>query len=311
MKEISVRKMNSNVTVVGNHTVFKRQPKYLTDNEIFALKALEGSGYVPLATQEGNEVIRMEYLGRSEEVDDQKEFLSHYRLILKALANANIRHGDLTRYALIIKNNRPIMIDFGESRYFTDPRPDKRRGGDAYWLAKTMANLVDWDWHNGRCDDMWESITNYVNFERKSVLDLGCGYGDFSIRALMEGAFPVTAIDHDPRIMATFGERIGGLPIRKLCRDLTEWLCEWKTKWDIIMCFSVLPYVDTEEVMRLMSERSEMCLIECQYAGDGPGNIENDAEMYMLLTTYWDDCEPIGYTNVKEGRFKRTIWRCQ
>jgi hypothetical protein len=58
----------------------------------------------------------------------------------------------------------------------------------------------------------------------------------------------------------------------------------------------------------------EISLVECQYAGDGPGfeDIENDNDFQELLWKAgfaW--AQPIGRTFVK-GRDKyRTIWYCK
>jgi RIO-like serine/threonine protein kinase len=121
--------------------VYKRQPKHLCDNEWYALRVLYETGYVPFAEQIDISTIRMKDLGKSERVTNAEEFMRHLPLILECLERYEIRHGDLTKYALIVKNNRPYVIDWAESRYWHDPRPDKRREGDRHWLTKTMREL--------------------------------------------------------------------------------------------------------------------------------------------------------------------------
>jgi len=121
--------------------IYKRQPKHLTDNEWYALRVLYKTGYVPYAEKVDIETIRMEDLGESESVTDAAAFMHHRAVVLQALKDYGLRHGDLTEYAIIVKNNKPMIIDWAESRTFTDPRPDKRREGDAYWLDKTMRAL--------------------------------------------------------------------------------------------------------------------------------------------------------------------------
>jgi SAM-dependent methyltransferase len=309
MQELSARTSDSIVTMVGR-TLFKRQPKHLTDNEIYALNALAGSGYVPLATRTANEVIEMEYLGPSEKVTDITTFLGHYHPILEALEGAKIRHGDLTRYALVIKDNRPIMIDFAESRYWSDPRLDKRRGGDEYWLAKTMANLCPWEWHNGRSGEMWNIISEYQDFSMVHVLDIGCGYGDFLIRSVMAGARGAWGVDNDPEIIQAVTEKVGPLPIDLFCMDAVEYM-QHPILHDVVFCFSVLPYLpDQRQALKYLKIRSRVVYLEVQYVGDGPGTHLEDADMHETLSEHWEECIPIGHTLVKEGRFKRTIWRC-
>lgn len=124
-----------------NGHVYKKQPKYLTDNEIYALQVLAETGYVPRAERIDKETVRMEDLGQSEPVTDASAFMVHLDRVLNVLRECSLRHGDLTKYALIVKNNRPYIIDWGESRHWYDPRPDKRREGDEYWLSKTMREL--------------------------------------------------------------------------------------------------------------------------------------------------------------------------
>lgn len=121
--------------------VYKKQPKHLTDNEWWALQNLSQTGYVPYAEKAGIETIRMEDLGKSEPVTDAAAFMHHRDIILQTLKDYGLRHGDLTTYAIIVKDNKPMIIDWAESRTFTDPRPDKRREGDAYWLTETMQAL--------------------------------------------------------------------------------------------------------------------------------------------------------------------------
>ena len=124
-----------------NGHIYKQQPKTMTDNEWYALQVLADTGYVPKAELVDIETIRMEDLGQSEPVTDVEEFMRHLHTILQHLRLCALRHGDLTKYALIVKNNKPYIIDWGESRHWYDPRPDKRREGDEYWLTKTMEEL--------------------------------------------------------------------------------------------------------------------------------------------------------------------------
>ena len=124
-----------------NGHIYKQQPKTMTDNEWYALQVLADTGYVPKAELVDIEIIRMEDLGESEPVTDAEEFMRHLHTILQHLRLHALRHGDLTKYALIVKDNKPYIIDWGESRHWYDPRPDKRREGDEYWLTKTMEEL--------------------------------------------------------------------------------------------------------------------------------------------------------------------------
>lgn len=123
--------------------IYKRQPKYLADNENWALVQPALADYVPqFLARLNKEIIKMEFV-QSEPVTDTVEFWNHYHAVLGALKAAGLRHGDLTEYSVLVRGNRPVLIDWAESRNWDDPRPDKRRAGDAYWLKKTMEKLCN------------------------------------------------------------------------------------------------------------------------------------------------------------------------
>jgi tRNA A-37 threonylcarbamoyl transferase component Bud32 len=118
--------------------MYKWQPKFLTDNEIWCLLKLRPSGYVPEAQRLGPETIRLELI-HGALITDPAAFMAHLCPALEALKAAGIRHGDLTRPNVLVRDNRPFLIDFAESRLWDDPRPDKRPdANDYYYLEKTM-----------------------------------------------------------------------------------------------------------------------------------------------------------------------------
>ena len=120
--------------------VYKRQHAHLAENEWWCLNELQLSGYVPLVERVDINTIRTTFVP-GELITDPGEFMSHYQPVLTALTGAGIRHGDLSIYAVRISKNKPVLIDFAESRMACDPRADKRARGDAYWLEKTMEQL--------------------------------------------------------------------------------------------------------------------------------------------------------------------------
>jgi RIO-like serine/threonine protein kinase len=118
--------------------LYKSMPKYNIDNEMFFLNLLGPTGYVPLKpVRESVDLISMEYI-HPESVTDPDEFMKHYNAVIVALESRGVRHGDLTEYAVLVRDNKPVIIDFAESRVDCSPIPDKRPGGDRYWLKKTM-----------------------------------------------------------------------------------------------------------------------------------------------------------------------------
>lgn len=123
--------------------MYKWQPKFLTENEIWCLLRLYPSGYVPLAQRLGPEVIRLELI-HGTLVTDPAAFMAHLKPALDALREAGIRHGDLTPPNVLVRNNRPLLIDFAESRLWDDPRADKRNDhDDLFYLKRTMEGYCE------------------------------------------------------------------------------------------------------------------------------------------------------------------------
>jgi len=140
--ELLSRRERESTVWLYEGVVYKHAPKYLIDTEHWFLTAMETSGYVPAPVRRMSlEVLAMPYIV-NEHVDDPKAFFWHYHRVLGALHGAGCRHGDLTSYAVLVSNNKPILIDFGESRHRDSPLPDKRPEGDEYWLLTTMWELA-------------------------------------------------------------------------------------------------------------------------------------------------------------------------
>ena len=122
--------------------IFKQQPKFMTDNEIWCLETLYLSGFVPYAEQVNIDTIKLKYI-ENQPVTDCHSFRHSMHKALQALKDAGIRHGDLTDKNILVSANAPYLIDFSESRLACDPRPDKRREGDSYWLITTTERLCN------------------------------------------------------------------------------------------------------------------------------------------------------------------------
>jgi RIO-like serine/threonine protein kinase len=122
--------------------IWKKQPKFLCDNECHALSLLVPDGWVPEFQRVELEVIRMQKLVNVPLTDPVK-FRHRCNLLLQVLKDNYLRHGDLTRPHLFhTENNWPMVIDWGESRVLGDPRPDKRREGDTYWMQHSCEQII-------------------------------------------------------------------------------------------------------------------------------------------------------------------------
>lgn len=116
---------------------FKQQPAFLTTNEIYCLKRMFPSGYVPVAKRIDKDLIRLEWI-EDQEITDYDLLWYHLNKLVLALEKAQIRHGDATAKNVLVNKNKPWLIDFAESRLACDPRRDKRPYSDMYWLRKSF-----------------------------------------------------------------------------------------------------------------------------------------------------------------------------
>lgn len=133
----------SRVWIGDDGILYKWQPQFLTENEIWCLeKMFPNGGFVPKAERFELEIIRMDFI--KDEAPTDIEIL-HWNIdnALNALAINGIRHGDLTRPNVLIRDNKPVLLDFSESRLANDPRPDKRPGGDRFWLTRTIQEIIN------------------------------------------------------------------------------------------------------------------------------------------------------------------------
>lgn len=184
--------------------------------------------------------------------------------------------------------------------------------------------------HNTRSPEQWEIISRHIDFKGKSVLDLGCGKGDILFRAFEAGA-EAMGIDRDaeniryitPKIkvfnlnllnMRNFDQEFV-IASRHNVPEVINFL-DMMEPIDVIICFSVLPYLDNPEgVLEWINRHSKIALIECQYSGDGPGFhflTSNDIMRgWLMLWGKFQKVQLIGHTLVKDRDKKRYIWMCE
>lgn len=127
----------------GDGIIFKRSIPYLTENEWYCLDTLRRTGFVPQALRWDKYTIQIQDLGQSEHITNRDLFMSYKYDLLDTLQRYGIKHGDLTTANVIVKNNHPFVIDWAESRWGSDPRPQKRPEGDRYWIENTWEMLLN------------------------------------------------------------------------------------------------------------------------------------------------------------------------
>jgi len=175
---------------------------------------------------------------------------------------------------------------------------------------------------NKRAEEMWSYIDSSIDFRDKRVLDLGCGPGDFLTRSLLSGASFVMGVETDYVIASWADARMlsDGWALDRYAisvNDIDSIVLEDDKDYkgfDIIICFSVLPYLDGPgNAMLWVKDNCDVAVIECQYHGDGPGPeyIKNDDDMSSRLKGLgWGKVDKIGWTDVRIRPAKRSIWKC-
>lgn len=198
-------------------------------------------------------------------------------------------------------------------------------------MQKDTGSLHELTPVNNRSPEMWSYIERYVNdvlpdgFKNKMVIDLGCGFCDLAIFAAQAGA-SVFAVEKDSGVFERTETRLhaGARSDRRLLRvtivqnDVDTFTARdyGPPVVDIAFCTSVLPYLQKpDQCLKWLATYIPISIIECQYAGDGPGfkHIRNDVAMKAWLNEFWptDGIKIIGNTFVP-GRDKvRTIWGCR
>jgi hypothetical protein len=174
--------------------------------------------------------------------------------------------------------------------------------------------------HNQRAPEQWRIISERVDFEDKTVLDLGCGYKDILWRAWQDGARSVLGIEQNQSIRQ-INEKVEmarDVNFSAYFTDIDDYTAAGKRKkwqYDIAICFSVLPYLDNPTAtLHWIHEHSTQALVECQLYGDGPGPefLKSPMDMRQWLDSIgWKSIERIGETMIKGREAKRGIWLCQ
>ena len=162
--------------------------------------------------------------------------------------------------------------------------------------------------------EIWQILMDCgIDFKGKSLIDLGSGYGDMCLLAHQTKADLVWYVDKDGyKCEEFYHQRAIGKKI--VIRNSDIEMLEFDDRWDYILCFSVLPYISQpHQFFEKISKIRSTLILECQYASDGPGfgDIEDDDDMKEWLSEYWNSCEPIGKTLVKDRQKYRTIWVCK
>lgn len=286
-------------------------------NEARMLTHMQASCFTPvphmIQEDERCTALTEEYLGESEPVTDEVIFRRECALLLLMLRDYGVIHGDLTSKNIIVRNNRPMVVDWHQSRLINDPGPDKRPEGDAYHLWRAAAELSP---DTSRHLRKWLAIRPYV--QDGSLLDLGCADGDYCLFALAEKAGrAIHGVDKDRKVYRR------ALSWSGIFRDLFffhQSIDKWNPEsphYDTIFMMSVYPYMTEDygrdraaQLVRKAVGHSDQLFFETQLHGDGPGpkwfQTDYDVEKWLA---WMGKVEQITTIPVHGRDASRTIWR--
>lgn len=264
------------------------------ENERRFLSVLYGTGFAPAIYPNRDEEYfknKQEFI-ESENVTDEVEFYRNCVRLLLALRKHKIRHGDLTRLNIKTRNNTPVAIDFLQSKFYDESGPDKRPEGDAYHLWNSALYFTK---DTTRRMRRWLAMRDHID---GSIVDLGCGQGDFCAFAWADKGVKVHGVDinadeiskawqlwHEPndrRNSPTFG-------MKNIVKDNMHIAAE------NVFLLSVFGHLVKEygramidEMINeiFLSQHVKRLFFETHLNGDGPGGFENDREVFDYLNTY-------------------------
>lgn len=292
--------------VIANSPV---EEKFIANGSRYLTK-MAGTGNVPKALFDDGSLLIEEIVFKSEAVWDEVAFRRNCARLLLTLKTLNIEHGDLTSKNIIVKNNRPIVVDWWQAKDLDDPTPSKRPEGDAFHLWQAAETLsLDTSRHIRR----WRAIREYVG--AGSLLDLGCADGDFCLFAAserMDSVIPIVAVDKDPKAIARAEKVCRGLEIELHTTDIMD---IGDFMFDTVLLLSTWAYVFNRRfaAARLLLKRiTEQCgqlIFETQIYGDGPGPsfLRTDQDVYEMLNGY-GNVERLAQIPIMGRNAARSIW---
>ena len=276
-------------------------------NEARWLSSLEGAGIAPSIIDAGQGWVLEQDLGDSDPAPTNGEaFRRHMIQVIWTLRDRGVRHGDLTSANIVLRDNRPWLIDWQEAHAFDEPAPRKRPVSDSYLGFRTVA-----DWpvaataqdplERGKADTpriarRWLAVLDDLGCIRatgrppvwgRSFLDLGCFQGDFVAMAAAEGmrAWGIdqggfrsgeNSIEIARDLWGSMGDAVttaGGVHF-----DQADIMDLHAFTFDVVLLFSTWSYMVRDygeaAARAKLAEIIEDCGVlyfENQLAGDGPG----------------------------------------
>ena len=254
-------------------------------NETAFLAMMAKSGYVPklldyIGTEGAPTSIFLEDLGDTEPVTDNDVVLTHAIHLLSWLRTSRVRHGDLTAPNMIIRNDKPYVIDFSEAIDMDAPQTRKPKRPEPDWF-----HLLQAIQHHGdprRIIRRWLAIRESLGFdslENKRMIDFGCHEGYMVALAAADGANAI-GFDKDDFVCKAANDRWKGLYQKQtyfVNQDVVRWMPS-AIEGDFALCMSTYPYLIQDHgepwsrvFLANMIVAFDAVFFEAQSSGDGPG----------------------------------------
>lgn len=277
------------------------------------LLKLQDSGFVPkvncISDIENETTFITENLGKSEPVTDEVIFRRNCALLLWMLKKHGVRHGDITPKNIIVKNNKPMLVDFHQSKFDHEIGEDKRPEGDAYWMWESALELSP---DTSRHIKKWRAIRSFV--QNGGVLDFGCAEGDYCLFSIAE---------NQNRIVAGFDINDNAIQFARInwkmpyCIFLNDAKVVAHTHFDTIFFMSVYAHIKNNianfrnHILSGLMFKSKQLFFETQLHGDGPGLPEHktDDDVYKFLKQFGKVEKLVTIPVFGREPLARSVWR--
>ncbi len=294
-------------------------------NETAFLTTMAPSGYVPklldfAGTVEAPTAIELEDLGDTEEVTNTDELLTHAIHLLNWLRRSRIYHGDLTAPNLIIRNNKPYAIDFGESLDLDAPptRHSKRPEADWFHLLQAVEAHGDPRRIIRRWLAMRDNFGVGPTLEDVRLVDFGSHMGYMPALAAADGAIGI-GMDVDLNICVAAMDHWKNLDEGTVIFNHFDAM-DWEPsliEGGVGLCLSLYPWLiqsHGEEEARVFLAKAVMAFdvlfFEAQSAGDGPGPaFWPDQRAISKYLTVFGHVEEVCRLDIGGRNAERVTWK--